>query len=200
MFKDKMKELVETKNGNSKKQIENLVFLIIILIATIIGIKLIWSDNSKKENEPKKELAISENSIDDSNTYSQNDYDLKKNLETTLSKLSGVEDVEVLITYSQSSQIVPMYNENQKETNTEETDKSGGVRKITSTDNTKDVVYKEENGVKEPITEKIITPKIEGAVIIAKGASNANVKSNIVQAVEALTGLATHKIQVFEMN
>ena len=29
--------------------------------------------------------------------------------------------------------------------------------------------------------------------------SNAEVKSKIVQAVEAVTGLATHKIQVFEM-
>ena len=28
---------------------------------------------------------------------------------------------------------------------------------------------------------------------------NANIKANIVQAVEAATGLATHKIQVFEM-
>ena len=39
----------------------------------------------------------------------------------------------------------------------------------------------------------------EGAIIAAQGASNANVKANIISAVEAVTGLATHKIQVFEM-
>lgn len=33
----------------------------------------------------------------------------------------------------------------------------------------------------------------------ADGAANATVKNNIVQAVEAVTGLQTHKIQVFEM-
>ncbi len=43
-------------------------------------------------------------------------------------------------------------------------------------------------------------PKIEGAIITAKGANNADTKANIIQAVEAVTGLATHKIQVFEMN
>lgn len=42
-------------------------------------------------------------------------------------------------------------------------------------------------------------PKIEGAIITAQGASNIDVKTNIIQAVEAVTGLATHKIQVFEM-
>ena len=33
----------------------------------------------------------------------------------------------------------------------------------------------------------------------AKGANNSVVKANIIAAVEAVTGLATHKIQVFEM-
>ena len=42
-------------------------------------------------------------------------------------------------------------------------------------------------------------PTIEGAIITAVGAGNATVKSNIIQAVEAATGLATHKIQVFPM-
>ena len=59
---------------------------------------------------------------------------------------------------------------------------------------------REENGEKTPITQKVVQPKIEGAIITAKGANNADTKANIIQAVEAVTGLATHKIQVFEMN
>ena len=50
-----------------------------------------------------------------------------------------------------------------------------------------------------PITEKIVYPKMEGAIIIAKGAENIAVKEKIINAVEAATGLAVHKIQVFEM-
>lgn len=42
-------------------------------------------------------------------------------------------------------------------------------------------------------------PKIEGAIITAEGAGNVTTKTNIIQAVEAATGIATHKIQVFEM-
>ena len=61
-------------------------------------------------------------------------------------------------------------------------------------------VYKEENGEKVPITQSIISPSVEGAIITAEGAGNATVKTNIIQAVEAVTGVATHKIQVFEMS
>ena len=92
-----------------------------------------------------------------------------------------------------------MYNENSKSSTTEETDTSGGVRKIQETDSQKDVIFQENDGVKTPMTKKIVEPKIEGAIITAKGASNIDVKTNIIQAVEAATGLATHKIQVFEM-
>ena len=93
-----------------------------------------------------------------------------------------------------------MYNENSKVSTTEETDTSGGIRKLQETDLQKEIIYQEENGEKLPITQKILQPKIEGAIIIAKGAANVNTKTNIIQAVEAVTGLATHKIQVFEMN
>ncbi len=75
----------------------------------------------------------------------------------------------------------------------------GGNRKISETTVKKEVVYQEVNGEKVPVTKSVTTPKIEGAIITAKGASNSEVKTNIVQAVEAATGLATHKIQVFEM-
>ena len=40
---------------------------------------------------------------------------------------------------------------------------------------------------------------MEGAIITAKGAQDIEVKANIIQAVEAATGLSSNKIQVFEM-
>ena len=75
----------------------------------------------------------------------------------------------------------------------------GGTRKVIETDVKKEIIYQENNGEKTPITQSIISPKIEGAIIAAKGAGNASVKTNIIQAVEAVTGISTHKIQVFAM-
>ena len=129
-----------------------------------------------------------------------NTSNLKENLEEILAKIKGVGEVQVFINYSESNEIVPMYNENSKVSNTEENDTSGGTRKIQETDVQKEIIYQEDNGEKTPITQKVVQPKVEGAIVTAKGASDAAVKTSIIQAVEAVTGLATHKIQVFEMN
>ena len=73
----------------------------------------------------------------------------------------------------------------------------GGTRIIESVDENKEIIVDSENN---PITEKIVMPKIEGAIIIAEGGDNAVIKTNIIQAVSAVTGLSTHKIQVFKMS
>lgn len=208
MFKDKLKAMIskDENEGNNKKKIENLVFLVIILIITIVIINYIWngSKNSNKTitNSAGKQLATTQSSQDQKQTQneSNNTVDLEGRLEAILSNINGVGDVKVFINYSESSETVAMYNENSKTSVTEETDTSGGVRKVEETDSQKEMVYQEENGTKTPIVQKTIEPKIEGAIITAKGASDINIKTSIIQAVEAATGLATHKIQVFEMS
>ncbi len=206
MFGDKLKKLLNQNNqeqeGNDKKKIENLVFFIILLIITLVIINIIWNGNKKTNNQDandtsKKLADINYNTVQSSTQSTDN---LEKRLENILSKIQGVGEVKICINYSESSELVAMYNETSKVSTTEETDTSGGVRKIEQTDSQKDIVYNEQDGDKTPITKKIIEPKMEGAIITAKGAGNAEVKANIIQAVEAITGLATHKIQVFEMN
>lgn len=202
MFKNKLKEIIKSEDSdeNNKKKIENLVFFVILLIATIVMINYIWNgrktSNKTLTNTAGKQLAMTDNSSSTSIKDSEN---LEQKLESILSQIQGVGEVQVFINYSESSETVAMYNENTKTSTTEETDTSGGTRKVESTDSQKELVYQEENGEKAPIIQKTVQPKIEGAIITAKGASNATVKTNIVQAVEAATGLATHKIQVFEM-
>lgn len=206
MFRDKLKGLFKKDNneaeGNDKRKIENIVFFIILLVITIVIINSIWKGNkqtTKQENNVNtKQLALQEQ--DKNNVELTASEELEKKLENILSKIEGVGNVKVCINYSESSEVVAMFNENSKVSTTEETDTSGGIRKIQQTDSQKDIVYKEDNGEKTPITKKVVQPKIEGAIVTAKGANNANTKSNIIQAVEAVTGLATHKIQVFEMN
>ena len=209
MFGNKLKSIIkqeENPEGNNKKKIENLVFFIVVLIITIVVINVIWNGNKKTNNQEtkidNKKLAESQNTLsgtsDIQNSNTQNELETK--LEKILSKIQGVGEVQVCINYQESAEVVAMYNENSKTSSTEETDTSGGTRKIEETDTQKDIIYKEDNGEKTPITKKIVQPKIEGAIITAKGANNAETKTSIIQAVEAVTGLATHKIQVFEMN
>lgn len=105
--------------------------------------------------------------------------------------------VNVLITYTQSSEVVAMYNENSTVSHTSETDSAGGNRTIEETGTNKEVIFTEENGESIPATQTIISPKVEGVIVTAEGANNANVKTDIVSAIVAVTGVATHKVQVF---
>lgn len=210
-IKNKLKSLVEkNENKTSNRKIENIVVFIIILIITIIVINVIWngkpSENSenKTTSDSNKKLAIDNekvNNVDstyDSATQTQNTMETK--LADILSNINGVGNVKVMLTYAETSKTMPVYNEESSEENTEETDSEGGTRKITQTDVRKEVIYEEDDNGKTLITQSIISPKIEGAIITANGAGNAEVKTNIIQAVAAVTGLATHKIQVFEMS
>ena len=186
----------EGENQN-KKKIENLVFLIIILIVTIIIINAIWK---------KDEISNNINSLsgkvlaDNSKGEVSNQTELETKLENILSTIKNVGKVNVLINYSESSSLVPLYNESTTTSSTEEGDSGGGTRNVTETESKKDVVFSESSGQKQPVTEKTVMPSIQGAIITAEGAKDANVKTNIINAVGAVTGLSIDKIQVFETN
>lgn len=186
---DKLKKIFE----NKEKRIENLISLLIILVITLIVINKIL-DSDKKENfKIQNEVGV-EFAKEESKNIST---DLEKRLENILSKISGVGNVSVLLTYKESQALVPVYNINSSISTVEEKDTSGGS-KITETENLqKDVVT--QNSDSDIVTEKNVMPKVEGAIITASGADDVDVKSNIISAVEAVTGIATHKIQVFKM-
>lgn len=195
MFKEWFKK---NEGGQDKKrQIENIVVFIVILIITVIIINSTWSSDKEKDN--KNTNTTSKVLAQNVESDTSNQEDLETKLEDILESINGVGKVKVLIKYSESSTVVAMYNETSSESTTKENDGDGGSKDVTETENKKEIVYTEEDGKNKPITEKVVMPVIEGAVITAQGASNANIKSSIVSAVEAVTGLAVHKIQVFEM-
>ena len=199
MFKEKFgnlkNSLIKSEKKDGKKSVENLILLAILLIIVIVAINYIWKDNGKeKKDNANSTKVLADTNIIEENTSQNND--LEQKLKKILSNISGVGEVEVLITYSQTSVVNPIYNEDYGESVTEEEDTSGGKRKVSSTTNKKEVV----SSNNDVITQSVTSPQIQGAVVIAKGAGDANVKANIIQAVEAATGLSTYKIQVFEMN
>lgn len=189
MIKGKLIKIFKD-DGNNKKKTENLVFLLVILVITVVAINVIWKDEETPKNSTNntsKQLAVKENK-------STVELTLEEKLENILSKIVGVGNVDVLLTYNETEEIVPIYNTKDKTSVTNETDSTGGTRVTQESDSSREVIYQDD----EIIVQKTKSPKIEGAIIAASGANNSSVKANIIQAVEAATGLATHKIQVFE--
>lgn len=199
---DENKSLTKKRSIENKifknKTIENLIFFIIILVVTLILVKYIFLGNKKENKNESYEDAklVSSNEVISNSETENYKESLKNDLINILNKIDGVGDVDVLITYSETSKLVPIYNENSSESKTSEEDASGGSRVVESYDSSKEVITDDSSS---PITEKVIMPKIEGAIIICEGANNIDVKNNVISAVEAATGLKVHKIQVFEM-
>ena len=186
----KLKDIIKIKQneeGDSKKKIENLVVFIVILIIKMIIINSILKTDKNKGDTKDTEKVLAKTSDTTQESKNNTSSNLEQRLENILQKIEGVGKVNVLITYSESSKTLAMYNEDNQKNDTEETDTSGGNRKVSQTTTKKEVIYQEINGEKIPVTQSIINPKIEGAVIIATGAKNTNVKTDIIQAVEAAT-------------
>ena len=123
MFKEKIekiKDMFKSKDGNNKRTLENLVLFIIITIITIVAINYIWSGDKKElKNTTTNDKALADNS---KNVDTNDENDMNKKLETILSNIKGVGKVKVLITYSQTSQIVALYDEDTTTSSTKETD------------------------------------------------------------------------------
>lgn len=119
----KLKELFCLKGeGNNKRKIENLVVFIVILIITIILMNTIWNGDKKTkgntQSNTEKILAQTDNKQD---KKEMEDRTLEQKLEEILKRIEGVGEAKVLLTYSESSQTVAMYNEDSTRSDTEET-------------------------------------------------------------------------------
>lgn len=175
---------------NKEKRIENLVLLIVLLVIILISSKYIFSYSNKKEEKESNSTTSLENiNNNEGGITSKNNSNYQTELENKLcnilSQISGISDVSVVITYSQDTKQNPIYN-------TKEQEKQG--EKTTE----KNVAYNEEGNKKTAIIETVEMPKIEGAMIVAKGASTVEMRSKIATAVSTLTNVPVYKIQVFE--
>lgn len=125
MLKEKVKNLIKKKTeGNNKKTIENLIVFLILLVITIVSINVIWGKDKKTEyNNPAQDnYKVLAQNTNESNISENQEYNLEKKLEDILSKIAGVGKVQVLITYSETSEVVAMHNEVKNKSKTEESD------------------------------------------------------------------------------
>ena len=165
---EKIKKMFSEKDA--KRRNENLVAFLIILVITLIIInKILSEDENKNETLNENTAELVTQSTTDVEEISIDDENLKNELENILSKISGVGKVEVLLTYSESSSVLPLYNESIS--SSVSTSADGTTTETTNED--KEIFTDSSN---EAVIEKYIMPKLEGAIVIAQGARRFNCK------------------------
>ena len=156
---------------------------------------------SDKE-EAGKAVTKEEETIDeDVALRAMEQYARKKEAETKkiLSCVEGIGKVEVMLTLSASEEKVLLKNQSSSENAHEEKDHTGGTRKEKQYEMQTETVTVQKEGSETPYVVQVASPKIEGAVVVAKGASSAEVVREIIEAMEALFPIEAHKIKVMKM-
>ncbi|MFC4777460.1 stage III sporulation protein AG [Paenibacillus sp. GCM10023252] len=124
------------------------------------------------------------------------EHPIESRLKGILEKIAGVGTVDVLVTIDSTEEIVLL--EGIKETNsiTDEVDKNGGKRYITSKTREGNFVIYEVAGNKQPYITKKINPRIRGILIVANGAENGTVRKIMMDAVEKGVNVGASRISI----
>ncbi len=180
-------QTIKSIASNKEKRVENLVLVIILLVIILLASKYIFSSSDKNINISSNSTTSNDNinSNEEKSINSTSTSELENKIENILSEISGISEASVVLTYSQDIKQNPVYNTKEQENSEQKTTE-------------KNVAYNEEGSKKTAIIETVEMPKIEGAIIVAKGANTVEIKSKIATAVSNLTNVPVYKIQVFE--
>ena len=184
-----MEKLIE--KFADKKKVENLIVFLVLLVILIAALNSIYSEDESQAVENKKEnIETYENELNKS------DFEMK--LENILSTINGVGETKVMISYENEVKKVPMIDTKNVTTITSEKDSSGGERKTEETNVEEVIIYESNGSIKTPVIQEYTIPKVLGVIVVAEGAGDMVIKEKIINAVIAVTDVASHKIQVLE--
>ncbi|HHT65835.1 MAG TPA: hypothetical protein GX017_07070 [Clostridiales bacterium] len=180
------------------KKIKNIEYFILVLaIAIVIGLFSNWFQSVNRGQETSL-VQNQENSpptgSDDKDTQDQ-EYRLKK----ILSSMKGAGRVEVMISYKTGKELIPAMNTVESNTETEEKDSNGGIRKVRQVDTNSQPVSMTTSEGSQPLITREIQPEVLGVVVIAEGAEDIRVRMELQQAVQTVLGVHANQVDVFVM-
>lgn len=160
------------------------------ILAGVLGLVVIViflsSCSTKSKNKSASTEKTATNTENESSVLSYSEA-LEHKLENVLESVKGCSNVKVMVVAESSPTIVLAEQIEEKTT-------GSGENKVI----TKYPVYVENGSSKTPMILYQTAPKVNGVLIVAKGAGNAAVKLKIITALQALLGIDASKIEVLE--
>lgn len=179
-----MKQLLEKIRSGQKNQIVLLLLAGILLL--IIAVPTKDSEVSVSETIQTESAAV---------VYSQKEQ-LEQQLKSVLGTVSGVGKTEVMISLKSDGRRI-VEKDLQVSEDEESSVDASVVQRRESSENT---VYQQGTDGKEtPYVTETLEPEITGVLVVAQGAKNPVIVTEITEAVMALFGVEAHKIKVMKM-
>lgn len=173
------------------------ILIIVLSFPSIFGKKTATNDSQQDNN-----TIVGQN---DTNTtsYDTNTYitEMENKLKNILRKVSGIGEVEVMITIKASKEQVTLKDSPNTQESLNEVDGEGGSRTNNSVKREEStVLVTTEDGNSEPYIIQELEPDVEGIVVIAEGGDDVRVIYDIVEAAEVLFDVPAHKVKVMKMS
>jgi stage III sporulation protein AG len=203
----KLFEKHDNKENNSylsdKKNRANLLIVFLIGVLILIAASFFKTSNAQMNNEVSnnnsngnKEQQKSQVEDSDSEKYEST---VEDKLKSTLQKIEGVGNVEVMVNFESGEEQVPAVNVNDATNTTQEKDTEGGTRNSTQKNNGSTVVITNDGSKSEPLIVKKYNPKVSGVCVVAEGAENKLTELRITKAVVNLFSISEDKVNVYPM-
>lgn len=199
---EKIEKVVGGGSGGPKR-VRTLRYLLILggigaalmLLNSFVTLQSVEPQVEMREADPEVAVTLGKNAESESlfETYEQS---IENRLKEILENIVGVGTVDVLVTIDSTEEIIVERNEQQTEQITNEVDKNGGRRHITSTSKSGQIMLQDDGGDNAPIVSKTMNPKIRGIIVVASGAEHATVRALIMQAVERGVNVPVNRISV----
>lgn len=204
----KWKKLIESlrrqeKRQEGKKELDISKLIILFLAGVFLLLLSLPSGSlSGKKDSTQKGTAEkrTQTSAEETAVSAMEEYAGKqeRELEKVLAKVKGIGDVDVMVTIASSEEKRTLKQEDLSNSNTSESDSTGGSRTQSESSTKTEPVLVGEDG-KQPYVIQIASPQIEGVLVVAQGAGSGTMDSEIIAAVEALFPIESHKIKVMKM-
>lgn len=120
----------------------------------------------------------------------------EKQLEKLLREADGVGNVQVMITLASSEEKVTLQNDSATQ---ESSVGDGAGKSVEKQSASTESVLIRRDGDESPYLVRIISPEVEGVVVVAQGSDGGTVDTEIIAAVQALFSVEAHKIKVMKM-
>ncbi len=174
---EKLKELL-----NKDKKTSNLVLILVLLVIVLVSFNNIFNS---EQNEDKTMLTMSENVVNVGEST-------ETRIANIISKIKGVESASVMISYSSTERIIPVYDTKENIDTTTEDDRTSSKKTVEKT-----VAYEGEGSGKNALLESKQTAEATGAIVVVNGNIYEDTKLEIKEAVAMVTNVPLHKVQIF---
>lgn len=178
-----------------KKMIYNLIAIVAVCVIALIT----W-DTFLPEKNPNNGIDVMNKERLQDESFSTEGYkdSLETQLKNILNQIRGVGQVEVMVTYESSVEVIPASNTTKSNQKTDEKDAQGGTRTTLQEEVTQSIVTNNNGGGDGLIVIKEIKPQIRGVVVVAEGAGDIKVKTELIEAVKTIFQIPAHKVMVYE--